>query len=133
MAHRKWLYYAFVLVRDSLTARDSEKIRQLVLDHKLSKFSAIEVLGYSFQFGRKKNSDPLKNQVHIDLWDKALEHHYKNNPHHPHHYSDGEKLKKSLPFNTKHIRQPSMADGKKSRWTQRQYNRGHIQRPLYIA
>ena len=93
MAHRKWLYYAFVLVRDSLTARDSEKIRQLVLDHDLSKFSAIEVLGYSFKFGRKKTSDPLKNQVHIELWDKALEHHYKNNPHHPQHYSDGGSIK----------------------------------------
>lgn len=84
--HRKWLYFAFVLVADSFTYRDREKLHELILNHDLSKFSATEVVGYGYKFGRKNiNSVELKNPKHIALWESALQHHYINNAHHPQH------------------------------------------------
>ena len=84
--HRKWLYYAFVLVADSFTYRDREKLHELVLNHDLSKFSATEAIGYGYKFGRKNvNSVELKNPKHIAMWEDALKHHHINNAHHPEH------------------------------------------------
>lgn len=87
--HRKWLYYSYVILSDSFASRDREKLLQLILNHDLSKFSAIEVLGYGLKFGRKNNIQPLKNPQHIALWEEALQHHYQNNAHHPQHTDSG--------------------------------------------
>jgi hypothetical protein len=81
--HRKWLYFAFLIVGDSLEAGQGAKLKEKIINHDLSKFSAVEALGYGYRFGRKDSSQPLKNKTHIALWDAALKHHYESNPHHP--------------------------------------------------
>lgn len=86
--HRLWIYYAFVLISDSLTAADREKVHHLVLQHDLSKFSAVEIVGYSLKFGRSDGQE-LKKASHIAKWELALQHHYKENAHHPQHRADG--------------------------------------------
>ena len=57
------------------------------MKHDLSKFSAVEALGYAVKFGRENSSKPLKNSRHIAMWESALKHHYDNNPHHPQFHS----------------------------------------------
>ena len=86
LEHRKWLYFAFLLISESLTGRDREKLYQLILHHDLSKFSAVEIIGYSLKFGRKGRE--LSNPSNIALWDLALSHHYLHNAHHPQHRAD---------------------------------------------
>ena len=86
LEHRKWIYYAFVLISDSLTASDREKMHHLVLHHDLSKFSAVEIVGYSLKFGKEGE---LTKDAHIKLWELALQHHYQHNDHHPQHRADG--------------------------------------------
>ena len=83
--HRKWVYYVFVLINESLSTTWREILRQKVLDHDLSMFSAVEVIGYGFKYGRKRNNVPLRNIEHIEMWEAALAHHIKNNSHHPEH------------------------------------------------
>ena len=88
LEHRKWIYYAFLLIGESLTARDREKVHQLVLRHDLSKFSAVEIIGYSLKFSKKEGKE-LKKNSDIARWESALQHHYDNNAHHPQHRADG--------------------------------------------
>ena len=95
LEHRKWMYYAFILISESLTARDREKVHQLVLHHDLSKFSAVEIIGYSLKFSQKEGKE-LKKASHITRWELALQHHYQNNAHHPQHRSDGRMTTLSL-------------------------------------
>ena len=83
--HRKWVYYVFVLINDSLSTTWREILRDMVRDHDLSMFSAVEVLGYGLKYGIKRNNVPLRNPKHIEMWENALAHHIKNNPHHPQH------------------------------------------------
>ena len=61
LEHRKLIYYAFLLIGESLTARDREKVHQLVLRHDLSKFSAVEIIGYSLKFSKKEGKELKKN------------------------------------------------------------------------
>ena len=83
--HRKWLYYAFTLISDSLKDSDKAALHELVLNHDLSKFSAVEALGYGLKFGRQEG---LTKEKEIKAWEKALQHHYSNNPHHPEFHND---------------------------------------------
>jgi hypothetical protein len=80
LSHRKWLYYAFVLIADSLEESEKASLHTLVLKHDLSKFSAVEALGYGVKFGRKGE---LTKETEVKVWEKALQNHYKKNPHHP--------------------------------------------------
>ena len=81
--HRKWLYYAYYLVVENLDLVERVGILEGVLNCNLSQFSAIEVMGYAYRFGRNNSTKPLKNPRHIALWEAALKHHHKNNHHYP--------------------------------------------------
>ena len=81
--HRRWVYYAFILVIQDLDSIERPKILERVLKCNLSQFSAIEVMGYAYKFGRKNGTRPLKNPRHIALWEAALKHHHQNNQHYP--------------------------------------------------
>ena len=81
--HRKWVYYAYYLVVENLDLVERSEILKGVLMCNLSQFSAIEVMGYGYRFGRKNSVKPLKNPRHIALWEAALKHHHKNNHHYP--------------------------------------------------
>lgn len=83
ISHRLWIMRAFHLV--DLTHVFPPVIREMLLlrvkHHDLSKFSAIEVMGYAARkFGSKEED---LNKKDWELWEKALEHHYFSNDHHP--------------------------------------------------
>lgn len=80
ITHRKWLYLMFVLIADSIESVIREQLLELVLIHDLSKFSAVEALGYGLKFGRP---DGLVKEKEKNAWENALHHHYEHNPHHP--------------------------------------------------
>ena len=88
LEHRKWLYYTWVLLSDSFNESEAKCIDKLIMKHDLSKFSAVEAVGYGWKFGRLKSSKPLKNSDHLAMWESALKHHYANNPHHPQYHSN---------------------------------------------
>ena len=81
--HRKCIYYAYYLVSSNLDPVERAEILKGVLLCNLSQFSAIEVMGYAYKFGRKNSTKPLKNPKHIAQWEAALKHHHENNHHYP--------------------------------------------------
>lgn len=80
-SHRRWIRDTYELLRLSGAVDDSLQAR--VTYHDLSKFHPVEMLGYSIMFGPTGRFRQLDTDWEKYLWNKALQHHYCANGHHP--------------------------------------------------
>jgi len=81
--HKRFIEKTYRRFRKCLPNLGEESI----LKHDDSKFSFIEIVGYTDRWTWGKSSL---------LWEEALQHHYANNPHHPQFYQDKRMTRESL-------------------------------------
>jgi hypothetical protein len=87
--HRRWVQAVFELwelvspEEEPAKTALSHLLRRRVQEHDLSKFSAHEALGYHYLFHAKSAPRALSFPTKEALWEKALDHHYRGNDHHP--------------------------------------------------
>ena len=85
LTHRKWIYHAFLLVDAGACFLQPLHaiLKERILKHDLSKFSAEEVLGYALKFGGGTKDLEGEDKV---TWEGSLSHHLCHNDHHPQFY-----------------------------------------------
>jgi len=82
-SHRKHLNIVYELCTIAKVNFMGEiEMEKRVKAHDLSKYGPHEAMGYSIMFGVDQCFRELQGKDK-ERWDKALDHHYKTNPHHP--------------------------------------------------
>lgn len=87
LSHRKWIYYAFLMVDAGACFLQPLHgiLKERMIKHDLSKFSAAEVLGYALKFGAGNRE---LDGEEILTWENSLSHHQSENDHHPQYFQE---------------------------------------------
>ena len=87
LRHRKWVIHMFYFISGVLSQEERNGLYERILHHDLSKFSAVESIGYTIKFHRKNG---VQNDREKKSWDLAFYHHCTHNDHHPEFFKMGD-------------------------------------------
>lgn len=84
-SHRKWVKKIFELLKIAKVLYKPWELSKKIDKHDLSKYGPDEALGYSIMFGTNRKFRKLEGEDK-KIWEDALQHHYRHNPHHPQYF-----------------------------------------------
>jgi hypothetical protein len=84
--HRYWVRRSYELAKASGILKHAEELKHRIDVHDLHKYGPQEALGYSIMFGVHGKFRKLEGEDKRQ-WQMSLEHHLKNNSHHPEYHN----------------------------------------------